>query len=74
MEGTAFLGVLVVVGAIAYVTGMRRRRRIARERAQDRWKRGGAHHQASLAARDMQPWLRNANGLPPVHDEKLFHD
>jgi hypothetical protein len=74
MEGSAFLGVLVVAGIILYVTGKRRRRRIMREREQNRWKRGSWYHQASLEARDMVPWLRRANGLPDVHDESLFRD
>jgi hypothetical protein len=45
-----------------------------RQREWERWKRGGQLHQASRQFRDMQPHLRIANGLPPIHDEDLFHD
>lgn len=45
-----------------------------RQREWERWKRGGHLHQASRQFRDMQPHLHSANGLPPVHDENLFHD
>jgi hypothetical protein len=72
--GAGFLGLLVVCGVTAYVMGMRRRKRLARERQQAKWKRGGWYHAASLRALTMEPWLRGAQGLPPVHDESLFHD
>jgi len=52
----------------------RRAKEAERRREWDRWSRRGPQYQASLQFRQMEPWLRSANNLPPVHDERQYHD
>ena len=52
----------------------RRAKEAERRREWDRCSRRGPQCQASLRCRGMQPWLRSANNLPPVHDERQYHD
>jgi hypothetical protein len=51
-----------------------RAREAERRREWERWSRRGSLYRASLQFRDMQPWLRVANNLPPKHDESQYHD
>ena len=76
-------GVFVLIAAVVVVVRLarpyveaaeRRQQELARSTEADPWSRRGPQYRASLENRDTPPWLRNARGLPPAHDENRYHD